>query len=438
MMEFKRFKPQKCSPEVLDIIERMPATFGRRVAVCMVVFAAIALFFGWILKYPDTVSGTINISSDVPPVRLTANSSGTLSLIKCDVCGIVHEDEYIGIIQNSAIYEDVVKVKRLLDSFDPNDGDYVSGESKFPDKVFMGELDMKYYSFLTSLKNMADYCRGNVFDRQRISIMDNIRGIDTVCQHTELALDIICQRLSILRKWNDKYRSIDKENVPTYEYELDRNKNDILSIQQEEAVMHKDLASLRMQITENRNMLAKLDIERQEKERQLHMDVITSYHDLCDNIRAWEQRYVLKAPCEGRLELLKFITNNQYVQTGEELFGVIPQNSKLVGKMVLPSSGAGKIRIGSRVTIKLDDYPYMEYGSVDGVVKNISQLAHTLQSEKSQVTTYMVIVELPDVLSTNYGRILDFKPEMSGVADIVVNERRLIERLFDNLKYRTR
>jgi hypothetical protein len=34
--------------------------------------------------------------------------------------------------------------------------------------------------------------------------------------------------------------------------------------------------------------------------------------------------------------------------------------------------------------------------------------------------------------------LLDFEYEISGQADIIVRERRLVERLFDNLRYRTK
>ena len=170
--------------------------------------------------------------------------------------------------------------------------------------------------------------------------------------------------------------------------------------------------------------MARLDVEQNEKERQLHLDILTSYHDLCDNITAWEQRYVLKAPVEGKLEYLKFIADNQYIQAGEELFGIIPQKSKMVGQVLLPSSGAGKINIGDKVTIKLDDYPYMEYGSVEGIVKNISLIPQARQTEKNPINTYMVVVELPRELTTNYSQKLQFKPNISGTADIIVNKRR--------------
>ncbi len=47
----------------------------------------------------------------------------------------------------------------------------------------------------------------------------------------------------------------------------------------------------------------------------------------------------------------------------------------------------------------------------------------------------MVLVDFPDQLKTNYGTRLDFKAEAKGTAEIITNDRRLIERLFDNLKY---
>jgi len=96
------------------------------------------------------------------------------------------------------------------------------------------------------------------------------------------------------------------------------------------------------------------------------------------------------------------------------------------------------VKLGSRVVVKLDNYPYTEFGSIEGTVSSISLLAEPQKTEQSVIETYLLIVDLPKGLTTNYGETLDFRYEIGGTADIVVNERRLIERLFDNLKYRTK
>lgn len=47
----------------------------------------------------------------------------------------------------------------------------------------------------------------------------------------------------------------------------------------------------------------------------------------------------------------------------------------------------------------------------------------------------MVLVDFPNQLKTNYGTKLDFKAVSKGSEDIITNDRRLVQRLFDNLKY---
>lgn len=80
----------------------------------------------------------------------------------------------------------------------------------------------------------------------------------------------------------------------------------------------------------------------------------------------------------------------------------------------------------------------MEYGSIEGTVSSISLLSQTQKTEKNSIETYLIVVDLPKGLTTNYGKTLNFLYEIGGTADIIVKERRLIERLFDNLKYRTK
>ena len=69
------------SEELDEIIDRMPMAFGKWVALAVIVFAALFLLFGWIIKYPDMVTGQIKINAQNPTVRLVANSTGNLLLL---------------------------------------------------------------------------------------------------------------------------------------------------------------------------------------------------------------------------------------------------------------------------------------------------------------------------------------------------------------------
>jgi multidrug resistance efflux pump len=193
-----------------------------------------------------------------------------------------------------------------------------------------------------------------------------------------------------------------------------------------------------MQIVDAENRLLHTGIEKQEKERQLLLDLLASYHDLSDNIKLWEERYLLKAPFDGKVEFLSFWVNDQFIQAGTEVFSIIPKENTPVGQMLLPANGAGKVKIGDKVAIKLENYPYTEFGYIEGKVKSLSLVSQQYDAGTRKIDAYFVLVDMFQGLTTNYGEALDFQYKIGGSADIIVKDRRLIERLFDNLKYRTR
>ena len=68
------------SEELDEIIDRMPMAFGKWVALAVIVFAALFLLFGWIIKYPDMVTGQIKINAQNPTVRLVRSEEHTSEL----------------------------------------------------------------------------------------------------------------------------------------------------------------------------------------------------------------------------------------------------------------------------------------------------------------------------------------------------------------------
>lgn len=56
------------------------------------------------------------------------------------------------------------------------------------------------------------------------------------------------------------------------------------------------------------------------------------------------------------------------MQTGEAGFTIVPTQGQLIGQVILPALGAGKVKANQEVIVKLDDYRYMEYGTVTGHV----------------------------------------------------------------------
>lgn len=118
------------------------------------------------------------------------------------------------------------------------------------------------------------------------------------------------------------------------------------------------------------------------------------------------------------------------------MFSIVPAENNTVGQVILPIDGAGKIQVGQEVIVKLADFPYLEYGFIRGRVQSIPLISSKSSLRGGQsLDSYLVTVEFPMGMVTNYGSKIDFKFDIKGTAEIITNERKLIERFFDNLKY---
>jgi hypothetical protein len=107
---------------------------------------------------------------------------------------------------------------------------------------------------------------------------------------------------------------------------------------------------------------------------------------------------------------------------------VIPsQSSSIIARLKTPAQNSGKIEVGQKVNISLQNYPETEFGFLEGKVKNISNFP-------DKKGFYIIDVSLPQELITSYGKEINFKQEMTGMANIITEDLRLMERFFYQLK----
>lgn len=190
-----------------------------------------------------------------------------------------------------------------------------------------------------------------------------------------------------------------------------------------------------LDILHTQNSINEIEINKKEEEKDLYLQLSSAYHELDVAIRAFDDMYIYRSPQAGHLQYLNFWNNNFFVQSGEPVFSIVPANNAIVAQILLPNMGAGKVEKGQEVIVKLDNYPYNEYGSLRGKVKSISLVTNIQETLNGEVNSYLVQATLPQDLITNYGRQLEFKYELKGTAEIITKKRRLIERIFDNIKY---
>jgi multidrug resistance efflux pump len=155
----------------------------------------------------------------------------------------------------------------------------------------------------------------------------------------------------------------------------------------------------------------------------LQSNVIQAFYQLKKSIKDWDLNYVLRSSIDGKVSFLQLWSANQTVNAGDNVFSIIPTNENgYIGKIKAPAQNSGKIKIGQTVNIRLANYPDREFGMIKGKISAIS-----LTPDKEG--NLLINVSLPNGLETSYKKQISFQQEMSGTADIVTEDLRLIERL---------
>lgn len=173
-----------------------------------------------------------------------------------------------------------------------------------------------------------------------------------------------------------------------------------------------------------------LDLGKQayDEEQNRRLELKNAIEQLQAQLSSWAQNYLFSSPICGKITFMTVWSRNQNVQSGETVFVVQPsEDSKVIGKAKLPLQGSGKVQVGQKVHIRMDNYPDQEFGYVRGKVESISPVP-------TEEGLYVVEIVLPEGLHTNYGKTLPTLRELKGTADIILADRNVLERLLAPLR----
>ncbi|MFV0269003.1 MAG: hypothetical protein ACK5HT_17895 [Draconibacterium sp.] len=105
------------SEEVKEILGSPPRWIIRRSISIILLIIIVLLIGSYFYKYPDIVSGRVTILSENPPIPIVAKSTGRLELLLVEDGQHITAGQVVGMIENPANYDDMLKLKAVLDSF---------------------------------------------------------------------------------------------------------------------------------------------------------------------------------------------------------------------------------------------------------------------------------------------------------------------------------
>ena len=183
---------------------------------------------------------------------------------------------------------------------------------------------------------------------------------------------------------------------------------------------------------QTKQAVTELEQGRAEQKHGYYMRLCVARDQMEAQITQWEKNYLLVSPTNGVVAITKYWQKNQNITAGETMMTVVPDGaSSYFGKLYLSQRGAGKVKEGQKVDIKLDDYPYMEFGFIQVTLSSISMLPY---NDETKGNVYVLEVSLPDSLVTQYGTHIPYRPEMTGVAEVITDDLSVLDRLLNPIR----
>jgi multidrug resistance efflux pump len=416
------------SPEMQEVMSGIPGSFLKWGLFLFFAIVISIVGVSWFINYPDIVTAQVTITTFNSPASLVARAGGKIERLFVGNNDKVTENQAVAVIDNQAEWNDLMSVTSFTESFnDSTDWNKAVNEIKCPTGLQLGEVQSAWLRFLNLIIKYKEYIDQAYIPSKLVLLEKQVK------RQEEYISELENQRILSEEDLHLAFNSYRRDST------LFHNSNYTISInefeQSRQALLQKQLSfsSLKSSIKNNESSILQmkeslLDLEIQYKKElnQYQADLNEALQLLKVAIGQWEEKYLVKSPVNGTITFTSFWNENQVINPGEVLATVIPANpSRIIVRARVPSSGSGRVRVGQEVNIKLSGYPYMEFGVIKGRISSIS----LVPVEDS----YIAEIGLINGMRTTYGREPGFINDMTGTADIITDNSRLIYRFIKPL-----
>lgn len=411
--------------EFFGDIQMMKPMWWMRWGITIFLGIFIILFLiGSFVRYPDVIKCEAKVATTIPSITFQVAEDGEIQKVLVENNSRVREMTPLVVLRNTANYNDVLFLDRALDQFSFQDDSLVIFFEKFSAiRLQLGEtIDADWASFINEI--LAFY---------------RIRKLGTI--HNQIGF--LDDELEGLRNLHQHYRTLSQ--IDGYQREINEQKHRVDSVLTKEKVLSRvdgftntqsyysklsELKQNEIQLTRINADITKLSNNRKgllnsEREDLLNQSIAikSTMGRLRSSINAWKKRYLFISPIAGQVHFLQNIEEGN-ISSGK-LLTVLPDSASYYVKANIPLAGAGKAKTGQRVLIKLNDFPYKEYGVMEGSLSSFSMIPGD--------EFYVGKIDI-DNASLRAGKI-KIKDNMTGIGEIVTHDRSLLERIFSNILY---
>ena len=413
------------SEEVEDIMSKMPNRIIRYGITVIFGLILLGILLMYVIRYPEIITGRVVITTQLEPLKVVSQSSGTLHQVLVKEGDLVNAGTLLAEIDNPVSSKASTYLRNYLRKLE---WALHSSESSLPlpdtSAVALGDAQQHVNSLL---KEILAYNLNTRFKMDDVELRSLAQKITNQKELIRINLKIIDLNAKELDNAKAKYEADKKLYKDSMMSKMDFYQNET-NYRAKELQLEK----LNQTQVDYMNVLNNLELQNSQSGFNKYSKTWNNLEAIQGYIKAirsfmfgWQQKYNLTSTQSGTVSFLQRIQPGQFLKGGEELFAISQPQGTFIGIAKVPVLGLGKVAIGQTVHVLLDAYPYYEYGMLDGVIRSVSLFPSTNE--------YRVEIELPRGMHSTTGDDLKFSPEMAGEAEIITKDLNILERVFESL-----
>ncbi|PHI20879.1 hypothetical protein CEQ90_05805 [Lewinellaceae bacterium SD302] len=387
----------------------------------LIIFVALGL----LIRFPDVVPASGIVTTANSPLTLVAQSSGRIQYVTELDNSLIDSNSIICVISSDEDYRDIQVLKRLLSKLVRNEQEAADSLLQFIPGSKVGPMAMNSARLQTLIQRRIAHGLEYTVDAQINLLNQQIEEYRKALKTRELERKLAIERIDLLEVENQRSKSLLKDKVISAreaeraEYELSIEKSQFSNI-------NSDVQNIYVGIRSVENQIAQLSSGESRSFKDIELAISEVVNQLLAEIKVWNAAHMIIAPFSGILTRKIRLEKNQHVNEIDELFTLSPENSQYVIKGILPFNKSGLVEIGQKVIVKLQQFPYREYGVMNARIDDISYTP----SDQG----YLFTAQLENGNTTEYGKKLEFRPEMPASLEVVLEDASLMERIFYEIR----
>lgn len=144
-----------------------------------------------------------------------------------------------------------------------------------------------------------------------------------------------------------------------------------------------------------------------------------------------EQQQILISPVDGTVQQLAVHSAGAVVTPAQQLMVITPSDYQAEIEAVLENKDVGFVKVGQRVEVKVETFPFTRYGTVPGTITFVSSDA---VADEKKGLVFQGRVKLDSPIIRVGERDVTLTPGMAVTAEISIGQRRVIEFFLDPIR----